>query len=65
MIQWHPATRDVIAKRQGNQKQQPNYAGYGCKMQKTTASLDVHEEKRNDDCLGYRYRERNDEIERP
>jgi hypothetical protein len=45
MIQWHPASSEVIYKCQGNQEKQPNYACYDYQMQKAAASLDLHKER--------------------
>jgi hypothetical protein len=37
MIQWHPASGEVIYKCQGNQEKQPNYPCYDYQMQKAAA----------------------------
>jgi hypothetical protein len=57
MIQWHPASGEVIYKCRGNQEKQPNYASNCCQMQKAAASLDVHKERGDFSTPGERYAE--------
>ena len=39
---------EIIAKRKGEENQQPDDSSSSRQMQKTTASLDVHEEERHE-----------------
>jgi len=47
MVQRPPAAGEIVAKRERDQKQQPNHPGHSRKMQDAAAAFYVHEEKFN------------------